>query len=857
MASSPYKDLPDGHIRILALLPGEPASPLMVELKSWPLRPPLDVQLVSTVPCTECRDRGVGWEAHLDTLLGNKDGCFDVEGRNFSHSARRIGFEGGYLVAELATRDGRRWVPDKIPLNKLHVNVCTAVVRSLGFDGEMKQCSVDLNSQVGNADGRFDVGKDQGHFGETAKNITLHGTKLAADLVRVDGSDYHDEVDLYLVLLEAWRDSHGYEALSYCWGDPVLSQQLSTSSPGGTIPITESLHVCLRRLRVRDSVRYVWADAVSINQQYMAERNTQVQMMADIYKCSRRTLVWLGDAESGGPETLAFAALQGTFHRLDNDNDEGFYPNHNTTYQEWVSHLDKFLTEHKHCECCGEMFLGPHPGGTEALRAFVALLERPWFRRLWVVQEVTFAPHVQVMCGTHQAEWMDWERMCECLSTVLRRSPCEVADLDSRITKQRLEKVVELTNLKNFLDKKPRRHDGTEYELDDYFFAHNGLGLLGDPLCTEPLDRVFAIGAVFGFDRHDSLHVDYRLPAGEVYRRLYVHLFTRESHIKGLYPDQYDSMVFAGGAFLLSLVGTETQIDEALLGPSWVPNLHRLSAATDVKGRAYRTARSHAPGVFLDDRGSFSTMFKPHAPDNLWVRGRCFATIDAVLEDSTCPLPTGDKNEPLDMFDSSEGRALLECVLSCDQWTILSNHFPTEDFSQWVKRNLTASTDTVPSVAVIRSSLNYWVGATANSGLYRSGDLDPERKVASTSGKFGSLAASVPRTAQRGDQLCYFTGAPYPFVVRDNGDGTYRLLGDAFTDGIEELDLLNVDRDLYEHIMAAMQACDIEARARHERECDTEFTDSVGVEKEFQRLLDQVTVLIKQAYVDVGYMCLR
>ncbi|KAK3634362.1 hypothetical protein LTR56_007351 [Elasticomyces elasticus] len=560
------------------------------------------------------------------------------------------------------------------------------------------------------------------------------------------------------------------------------------------------------------------------------------------------------------------------------------------------------------------MFREPHFGGTEALRAFVALLERPWFRRLWVVQEVTFAPHVQVMCGTHQAEWMDWERMCECLSTVLRRSPCEIADLDSRTTKQRLEKVVELTNLKNFLDKKPRRHDGTEHELEDFFFAHNGLGLLGDRLCTEPLDRVFAIGAVFGFDRHDSLHVDYRLPAGEVYRRLYVHLFTRESHIKGLYPDQYDSMVFAGGAFLLSLVGTETQIDEALLGPSWVPNLHRLSAATDLKGRAYRTARSHAPGVFLDDRGSFSTMFKPHAPDNLWVRGQCFATIDAVLEDSTCPLPTGDQNEPLDIIDNSEGRALLEwyvrcrhflmstcefsgsgnrfrkarlrrvrfyahlkdllywpslddilppherqiaSILSCDQWTILSNQLPTEDFSQWVKRNLTASTDTAPTVAVIRSSLNYWVGATPNSGLYRSGDLDPERKVASTSGKFGSLAASVPRTAQRGDQLCYFTGAPYPFVVRDNGDGTYRLLGDAFTDGIEELDLLDVDRDLYEHIMAAMQACDIEARARHEQECDIGFTDSAGVEKEFQKLLDQVTVLIKQAYVDVGYLCLR
>jgi hypothetical protein len=38
---------------------------------------------------------------------------------------------------------------------------------------------------------------------------------------------------------------------------------------------------------------------------------------------------------------------------------------------------------------------------------FTALLSRPWFSRIWIVQEVVMGRSVTVQCGRHQLKWMD------------------------------------------------------------------------------------------------------------------------------------------------------------------------------------------------------------------------------------------------------------------------------------------------------------------------------------------------------------------------------------------------------------------------------------------------------------------
>jgi hypothetical protein len=49
----------------------------------------------------------------------------------------------------------------------------------------------------------------------------------------------------------------------------------------------------------------------------------------------------------------------------------------------------------------------------------IRLLQRPWFRRIWIVQEVAFAPKATVLCGKDS---MDWDSFDKAVSLLERRA---------------------------------------------------------------------------------------------------------------------------------------------------------------------------------------------------------------------------------------------------------------------------------------------------------------------------------------------------------------------------------------------------------------------------------------------------
>ena len=104
-------------------------------------------------------------------------------------------------------------------------------------------------------------------------------------------------------------DDPSYEALSYTWGQPIFPEVLHT--PNGVLKITENLALALRRLRFKDRVRYLWIDAVCINQNDATDKSRQVAMMGSIYKSARQVICWLAQADetiSDAMETLKHLA---------------------------------------------------------------------------------------------------------------------------------------------------------------------------------------------------------------------------------------------------------------------------------------------------------------------------------------------------------------------------------------------------------------------------------------------------------------------------------------------------------------------------------------------------------------------
>lgn len=97
-------------------------------------------------------------------------------------------------------------------------------------------------------------------------------------------------------------DNPVYEALSYSWatqdGDASLSQTVYCR--GRSMAITRNCEAALRCLRRKGRRRYLWVDAISIDQGNIAERNHQVAFMSQIYLRASQVLIYLG---SGSKET--------------------------------------------------------------------------------------------------------------------------------------------------------------------------------------------------------------------------------------------------------------------------------------------------------------------------------------------------------------------------------------------------------------------------------------------------------------------------------------------------------------------------------------------------------------------------
>lgn len=138
-------------------------------------------------------------------------------------------------------------------------------------------------------------------------------------------------------LEESFGEPIKYDALSYVWGDPKKTRPICVD--GYDFNVTENLHAALHRLRCRYE-RFVWIDAICVNQQDQKERGHQVRSMAKIYGKAHRVIVWLGEAAENSEQVFEEIRLR----------------------KKWKDASDNETVR----------------------RAVVAMLERQWFRRIWV-----------------------------------------------------------------------------------------------------------------------------------------------------------------------------------------------------------------------------------------------------------------------------------------------------------------------------------------------------------------------------------------------------------------------------------------------------------------------------------------
>ena len=277
-----------------------------------------------------------------------------------------------------------------------------------------------------------------------------------------------------------------YKALSYRWGEAVDVRQLLVN--GHPMWVRKNLWLALWHILAQDgartsqiwkgTTRYLWVDAVCINQDDIMERNHQVGIMSQIYSKAEEVAVWLG---RGREDTeLAIETLQ----RLGEP-------------REWES-----LQRDTH-------------GRWRALRG---LFKLEYFSRMWIVQEVVLAQRLTIYCGSESVDWSKLSYLRAHLKTATpnQRSNWKYIDGMNK-------------NLAMELDRNREAWEGRNTHLVQLLeackFCH----------CTDPRDKVYSLLGFASDCQNNELFADYSKSLFLVYKDV-MSFWSSQGEINPLVP---------------------------------------------------------------------------------------------------------------------------------------------------------------------------------------------------------------------------------------------------------------------------------------------------------------------------------
>lgn len=210
-----------------------------------------------------------------------------------------------------------------------------------------------------------------------------------------------------------------YFALAYTWGD--ATRRLPITVNGRAFEITYNLHEFLMQFRERDEPDAwrgpFWIDALCINQEDNEEKSVQVNIMGDIYMHTVCCIAWLSEEEE--ESHLAFRLIRAV----------EYMSRHVWSTIHWESpikyHMDDEVTPSaglteptRYKIPAGRARIWGYsdpasPFADEAWIALFKLLSRPWFERIWTLQEFVILVNVEVTCGSQSVPARMLSLFCE------------------------------------------------------------------------------------------------------------------------------------------------------------------------------------------------------------------------------------------------------------------------------------------------------------------------------------------------------------------------------------------------------------------------------------------------------------
>lgn len=308
-----------------------------------------------------------------------------------------------------------------------------------------------------------------------------------------------------------------YEAISYCWGD--LKDTMPVFCMGeNPIWVTRSLWIALRRIRLKDRIRLLWADAICINQKDNDEKAWQVAMMTDIYKSADQVLIWLG--EKADESHLLASFIPRLLHAKslkDAARDQ------RDLYELRKEDYDAYRLPTK----LDRRYL-----------AFLRLLNRPWFRRVWIIQELALAKTALVQCGEWSISWKSFYSAWTFIASIAgAMAPFFVGHATSSSLSALGVTVAQMSR-------------GSWQPLLQLLYRHR------PALATNPRDKIFALAGIASENGESDIGIviNYKVAVSKVYKEAASKMIRNNENLD-----------------ILSHIANYTGIGDPDL-PSWVPD---------------------------------------------------------------------------------------------------------------------------------------------------------------------------------------------------------------------------------------------------------------------------------------------
>ena len=597
-----------------------------------------------------------------------------------------------------------------------------------------------------------------------------------------------------------------YEALSYCWGSPERTHKLLTKE--GEIHITASLQAALTRLRLPDRPRLLWADAVCINQDDLEEKSEQVLLMPKIYSSASKTIVHLG--QQSDRSYLAIYLLE----RIARTNFSGLSDG---------AFLNPSLAA-----------FGLPPITNASWVALRKFWSRPWFRRVWIVQEFLLAKDVVVICGHWEKDWRFFLDICPKITVLAlaSRSPDQLFTVEGFYSQTGSTAMTMLCEWRSTSCKGQysRHHVKNFLELDALYLEgskrlkapglHALLSMLRQyPVLSKRVAELFAWDcdvlartapqrAPFsGFPLLTLIVNTEEAEATDTRDRLFALLGLAndlsEQDRQMLRPNyneaveqticRYASVLIRKGHCLEILYRASLKENTPSL-PSWVgswtlstsPIAPGLFRPVPLGGDSYDREHYRAGGTMTQEARI------GHPKDVLILRGCVIDRIDRHVSLPLLPFGMGFAmyigsdvalKEVDDIFSGLSTYSNGESIFEVKWRTLIANTtappkskappYYGEQYKAWrehIKFGATLSKDRRAKT----SSQSQYADALLLVSQYR---------VFRTRGGFVGLA---PLSARVGDQVCVFLGGVVPFVIRPSEErvGMYRLIGGCYIHGL-------------------------------------------------------------------------